>query len=178
MRIRAAAARCCIAVSAFCTLVAATAAAGEVRTVSFQHSINMVVDYPQVGVEAIDQQVREWLEERLAETVAGLAGVAVHPDMEDGDDGITVEYALERPSDHVLSLVFRTSSFPFKAAHPTARTDVLSFDRRSGGRLTMDRIFADPDVALEIMAARAGAHRRIVAAQQPRANTGTDGGGR
>ncbi|MCD8351296.1 MAG: RsiV family protein [Planctomycetaceae bacterium] len=151
MRIKAAAAILCMAV------IALTATAGEAKTVTFQHSVNMVVEYPQVGVESIDQQVREWLEERLAETVAGMAGVAIDPDMEDGDDGITVEYALERPSDRALSVVFRTSSFPFKAAHPTARTDVLSFDLRSGGRLTMDRMFQNPDAALAYMATHARA---------------------
>ncbi len=153
MRITAASILCCI----FLIGPTATATAGEARSVSFKHSLNMVVDYPQVGTESVDGQIREWLEEHLAETVAGMAGVIIHPDMEGGDDGITVEYALERPSDRALSVVFRTSSFPFKAAHPTARTDVLSFDLRDGARLTMDRIFADPDVALTIMASCARA---------------------
>lgn len=141
--------------------VATALAAGEPARATMHHRVEVKVEYPQVGNEVVDDMIRVWLEEHVSEIMAAFSGVSVHPDMEDEDssDSIAVDYAVENASPRATSFVFETFVFPYKAAHPSGRTDVLNFDMESGSWLTFTDVFDEPDKALAIMST--GAKKKI-----------------
>lgn len=140
--------------------VATALAAGEPARATMHHRVEVTADYPQVGNEAVDGMVRAWLEEHIAEIMAAFSGVAVHPDLSEGSaDGIAIDYRVINASPRATSFVFTTSVFPYKAAHPSSRADVLNFDMASDSWLTFADVFDEPDKALAIMSE--GAKRKI-----------------
>lgn len=124
-------------------------------TARVRHVVEVTAEYPVLGSEVVDESLRGWLEGHIAGCVADLGGVAVEPDFEESVCEVTIGHAVGRPSSRAASVAFTTVLFPYKAAHPLTRRDVLNFDMVEGRRLEFDDVFAEPEKALAIFAAGA-----------------------
>lgn len=148
-------------VLAACALVwAGAGAASEPETARLEHRSELTVQYPVMGIGTVDDALRKWLEEHIHATMDDYSGVALRPDMPESADGFDVSYTLSRASERAVAVVFRTMVMPYKAAHPSTRTDALNFDLRTGRPLAFADLFADPEKALAVMAAGARAKIR------------------
>lgn len=125
---------------------------GTEKTSAFVWEVD--TKYPEMGHEAMDAHIREWLNSHVT---AGLDGVKDFGDVGDVDFSwtISVDYDTTAPSDKAVSLIFTTYTYAKSAAHPMRESNVLNFDTESGKRLSLGDLFDSPDKALAIFAEHA-----------------------
>ena len=113
------------------------------------------VDCVQFGVEAIDQDICEWLEVHIMKCVDENNYMVISPTYPDGTWNLNVSSEKNVLSDRIASAVFTSSAYPSSAAHPMTYRNALTYDVTAGKRIAAREFFADPDKAVEIMAKNA-----------------------
>ena len=96
------------------------------------------VDYPSVGVAAIDQATAVWCRQKMDTFTSGLDEIPA-------DDptlfSLTVEYRLFQASNHTVSIVFLIST-DTGGGQPEQGVATFTYDLRTGHLLDMDDIFS------------------------------------
>lgn len=143
-----------ILVAALIFAVAAAAAGEEKVNVKYRWSVE--ASYPKTGMEKIDEQLQEWMEEHIALSVGEASELAsADPEFSEGGWEMSTGYEVTRPSDKALSVVFETYFFPSHAAHPSGMMQAVNFSSATGEVLTLDDLFDDPDKALALFSEHA-----------------------
>lgn len=117
---------------------------------------NITARYPEFGNAPLDSNIQAWLNKHIADnvTVQDLAGAP-----EDLRDSVRMDYdyTVTRPSPKVVSIAYKAMINPRHAAHPSTRVHVLNYATADGRMLTLNQLFRDPDMALDILSKRSQA---------------------
>lgn len=130
-----------------------TSAPGDRLTV--RNSWEIDAAYPAMPNEATGETVRQWLEKLLDDLMEEQKGALVSQSFPEYSWTATIDYEMIKPSDNAISIVFTSVGYSKGAAHPMTTMAALNLDAATGAILTPGDLFADPDAALDIFAARA-----------------------
>lgn len=117
-----------------------------------ENSPIMSIYYPQFGNKAVDKAMHEFAEAQINDYEADISEA-----LEDGAEkpasfdmwDMTGFFTLERPNPDVVSVLFNVYSYS-GGAHGMLQLTTLNYDLRTGKRLLLSDIFADPEKALNI----------------------------
>lgn len=109
--------------------------------------------YPVVGNAAIDANLKKFAEDMADSYEKYLA--ETYEEVEDKPDSYgnweeTGFFTVERPNPDVISIMFNVYSYT-GGAHGGLLIDVQNYDLKSGKRLELKDLFADPDKAIAIL---------------------------
>ena len=106
------------------------------------------VHYPVLGEDGIDSDLSRWAENMVRDFERSMAeddsGPVAVPYM------LEVSYAVERPSDNAVSVIFEVGAYT-GGAHGSLDIITRTYDRQSGLLLTFAHFFEDPEIALKLM---------------------------
>lgn len=134
------------------------AAEAEGETLEMGYTWTVKARYPKLEAEAAERALGGWLEKHIEKSVAESAGLAVaDPDLPEGTWEMDVGYETTKPSEHILSVMFTTYTYPSRAAHPMTTMNSFNVDLATGRILEFADLFGDPEKALAIMSEKAPA---------------------
>lgn len=111
---------------------------------------------PETENAKINGLVKAYIEETIGESIRENATqFTLDEDVLDDGKGmwsVWFDGDVSHPSDNVVSVRVDFFTFAFKAAHPLGVATVKNYRLADGAELTLDKLFRDPQKALEIMA--------------------------
>ncbi len=119
-----------------------------------KYAWRMEANFPRFGNEQIDSNIRSWMTEVIPSAQNDLAGFGT-TGLEQGWFEMGIDYAVVSPSQQIRSVKFTIFYSPFGAAHPSTSVAVRNYDLATGERLRLRDIFANPGMAVQIMASHA-----------------------
>ncbi len=116
-----------------------------------KYAWRMEANFPRFGNEKIDSNIRSWMAELIPSAQNDLTGFGT-TGLEEGWFEMGIDYAVVSPSEQVRSVKFTIFYSPFGAAHPSTSVAVRNYHLATGERLRLRDIFANPGLAVQIMA--------------------------
>jgi hypothetical protein len=133
---------------------------GDAREVAYSWEISG--QYPHTGIAPVDERIKAWVTDAVKASMAE-ASESYGPDF--GQEGrkqsyrTRLEHGVSRPGPGAVSVAFFRHSFQSLQAHPMTAVATVNL-RNDGTELSLDDLFDDPDLALQILAREAEAYIR------------------